>query len=724
MAQTLEIAFTSSLQHILAELQRLDLLIRVQVWRLRQARKHEVNLSSLYIPEEEVDDILDGELGTPLWATLPLPPELLKEVQEQLVYQTAVIAQQKSATILPLRLDNLAQAFQLTPLDLDILLIALAPEIDLRYARLYGYLQDNVTHKLPSVNLCLSLLFPYIEDRLAAHERLTKAAPLRQQGLLHLGHPSTNPQPTWLDDGLTLDIRIVRYLLDGDDIDGRLSKVVALKSPTVAINSLLLPPNVAPRLISLTQQHDNLVLYFEGSYGVGKQTTASAICHELGRPLLVVNGEQLLKQSKAEQVAQLVKLIDREARLQEAAVFWESFDLLLEKEHADKLHHLLTMLAQRPGLTILSGNSPWEPASLIKPAPFVRVAFPVPQFDERTELWQTMLGEAREDVAALANKFRFSPGQIHDSVQTARNLARWRNPDNPQLETADLYEASRRHSNRKLAELAQKITPHYGWEDIVLPADRLEQLQEICDRVRHRGRVLKEWGFQQKLAMGKGTNALFAGPPGTGKTMAADIIAHDLGLDLYKIDLSTVVSKYIGETEKNLGKIFNEAETSNAILFFDEADALFGKRTEVRDSHDRYANLEISYLLQKMEEYEGVVILATNLHKNMDEAFRRRMHFIIEFPFPTAPDRQRIWEGIWPKDLPLAADMDLTFLAERVVVAGGNIRNIALAAAFLAAADGQTVMLTHLIKATQREYQKMGKLLTGKEFVISQNGKR
>jgi SpoVK/Ycf46/Vps4 family AAA+-type ATPase len=295
-------------------------------------------------------------------------------------------------------------------------------------------------------------------------------------------------------------------------------------------------------------------------------------------------------------------------------------------------------------------------------------------------------------------------------------LARWRNPEAPQIETADLYTASRLHSNRNLAQLAQKITPHYTWEDIVLPADPIEQLQEICERVKYRGRVLAEWGFQHKLAMGKGTNALFAGPPGTGKTMAADIIAHDLGLDLYKIDLSTVVSKYIGETEKNLSRIFDEAETSNAILFFDEADALFGKRTEVRDSHDRYANLEISYLLQKMEEYEGVVILATNLHKNMDDAFRRRMHFIIEFPFPDAPDRRRIWQNIWPANSPLAPELDFDFIAERVVVAGGNIRNIALAAAFLAAADGQTVTMPHLIKATQREYQKMGKLLTGKEF--------
>jgi SpoVK/Ycf46/Vps4 family AAA+-type ATPase len=320
------------------------------------------------------------------------------------------------------------------------------------------------------------------------------------------------------------------------------------------------------------------------------------------------------------------------------------------------------------------------------------------------------------DTPALATKFRFSPGQIRNAVNTARNLARWRNPEAPEVETGDLYAASRLHSNRKLVELAQKIEPHYTWDDIVLPDDRLEQLREICDQVKHRGQVLNEWGFHEKLAMGKGTNALFAGPPGTGKTMAADIIAHDLGLDLYKIDLSTVVSKFIGETEKNLSRIFDEAETSNAILFFDEADALFGKRTEVRDSHDRYANLEISYLLQKMEEYEGVVILATNLHKNIDDAFTRRMHFIIEFPFPDAPDRRRIWEQIWPADTPRDLNLDLDFMAEQIVVAGGNIRNIALAAAFLAAANGSTVTMPHLIKATQREYNKIGKLLTGREF--------
>jgi SpoVK/Ycf46/Vps4 family AAA+-type ATPase len=309
-----------------------------------------------------------------------------------------------------------------------------------------------------------------------------------------------------------------------------------------------------------------------------------------------------------------------------------------------------------------------------------------------------------------------SGGQICDAATTARNLARTRNPAAPELTQADLHAACRLHSNRKLAELAQKITPHYTWDDIVLPTDQLEQLHEIYEQVRYRALVYDVWGFERKLAMGKGLNVLFTGPPGTGKTMAADVLAHTLGLDLYKIDLSSVISKYIGETEKNLERIFDEATTSNAILFFDEADALFGKRTQVHDAHDRYANVEISYLLQKMEEYVGVVILASNMRKNMDEAFVRRLHFAIDFPMPGVDDRRRIWRQIWPAAAPRDPALDLEFMAQEVEVAGGAIRNIALASAFLAASNGGVVTMQHLIRATQREYQKMGKLLTSREF--------
>jgi SpoVK/Ycf46/Vps4 family AAA+-type ATPase len=285
--------------------------------------------------------------------------------------------------------------------------------------------------------------------------------------------------------------------------------------------------------------------------------------------------------------------------------------------------------------------------------------------------------------------------------------------------TADhLFAAARAHSNPRLAQLAHKIVPRYGWSDIILPEDQLDLLHEIIDTVRGRPKVLDTWGVGIKLASSRGVTVLFAGPPGTGKTMAAEIIAGELGLDLYRIDLSTVVSKYIGETEKNIERIFQEAEQSNAILFFDEADALFGKRSEVRDSHDRYANIEISYLLQRMEAYDGVTILATNLRGNLDEAFTRRLQFAVNFPFPEIEDRLRIWHTLFPPDVPIADDVDFGYLSERFRVAGGNIRNIIVSAAYLAAADGERVNMSHLLHGTRRELQKMGRLVREEDLTL------
>jgi SpoVK/Ycf46/Vps4 family AAA+-type ATPase len=280
----------------------------------------------------------------------------------------------------------------------------------------------------------------------------------------------------------------------------------------------------------------------------------------------------------------------------------------------------------------------------------------------------------------------------------------------------DLFAAARSLSSRDLTALAHRIEPNYTWVDIVLPEDTLAQLREVCQRVAHHQRVLGEWGFGKKISLGKGVNALFAGPSGTGKTMAAEIIANELRLDVYKIDLSAVVSKYIGETEKNVERIFTAAENANAILFFDEADALFGKRSEVRDSHDRYANVEISYLLQKMEEYEGIAILATNLRQNLDESFVQRLTFTVHFPAPDEASRRRIWAKIWPVETPRDADLDLDFLARQFKLSGGNIKNIALAAAYLAAEDDSTVTMAHIVRATRRKYQKLGKPLTETEL--------
>jgi SpoVK/Ycf46/Vps4 family AAA+-type ATPase len=235
--------------------------------------------------------------------------------------------------------------------------------------------------------------------------------------------------------------------------------------------------------------------------------------------------------------------------------------------------------------------------------------------------------------------------------------------------------------------------------------------------VAHAERVLGTWGFGRKLSLGRGVSVLFAGPSGTGKTMAAEVIAGDLGLDLYRIDLSTIVSKYIGETERNLERVFTAAESANVILFFDEADAVFGRRSEVRDSHDRYANLEVAYLLQRMEQYDGLAILATNLRENLDEAFVRRLEFVVTFPFPDEAHRRRLWEIHLPPDAPRADDLDLAHLAARFRLSGGNIKNVTLAAAFLAAAEDRPIGMAHLLRAVQREHQKLGRIVPEADLV-------
>jgi len=435
---------------------------------------------------------------------------------------------------------------------------------------------------------------------------------------------------------------------------------------------------------------------------------------------VIVDLERLMSEGDSS-YAKALRFIQREAQLQEAAVYWKGFDTLLQEEKKGLLAAFLSAMDDRPALTFLAGEKVWDPADALRAVSFVRVELRRPTSSERARLWSAALNgshtvDADVDLTGLATKFKFTGGQILDAAATAENLTRFRDAETARVTMRDLSDACRLHSNQKLATLARKVTPKYGWQDIVLPADRLDQLREICNHVKYRDRVYGDWGFDRKLSLGKGLSVLFAGPSGTGKTMAAEIIAGELGLDLYKIDLSTVVSKYIGETEKNLSRIFTEAETSNSILFFDEADALFGKRSEVKDSHDRYANIEIGYLLQRMEEYEGVVILATNFRKNMDEAFVRRLHFTVEFPFPNEEDRRRIWQGVWPSDAPRDTGLDLEFLARRFQITGGNIRNIALAGAFLAANENGVVGMPHLLRATQREYQKMGKVVSESEF--------
>jgi SpoVK/Ycf46/Vps4 family AAA+-type ATPase len=390
-----------------------------------------------------------------------------------------------------------------------------------------------------------------------------------------------------------------------------------------------------------------------------------------------------------------------------------------ETEPADRVAAAaLTELVDRLGVLLVVGSAERFPTSRQS----VVARLPALDATARHALWQEALGGVASSVngqlAGIVQQFDLGPEGIARAVTAAHDRAGLRTtgtvPETSEITAADLWQACREQAAGHLDALARRLVPCQTWEDIVLPDEIVRQLHEIAGQVAWRSRVYEEWGFGAKLSRGRGISALFSGPSGTGKTMAAEVLAGHLELDLYRIDLSSVVSKYIGETEKNLRRVFDEAERSGAILFFDEADALFGKRSEVKDSHDRYANIEISYLLQRMEEYRGLAILATNLRSHLDQAFLRRLRFLVDFPFPDVGQRQRIWQRVFP---PQAAVEGLDFAAlGRLEIPGGNIKNIALNASFLAAGEASPVRMEHVLKAARREYVKIEKLVSEADF--------
>jgi AAA+ superfamily predicted ATPase len=611
----------------------------------------------------------------------------------------------------------MTQAFGLSEFDSDVLLVALAPELDLRYERLYAYLQDDVSLRRPTVDLVLNLLCANAGEKLAARTRFAPDAPLVEKRLLSLIPDPNRPELPLLSHFLKVDDQIVAVLLGDHGLDPQLASFCRHVEPSTNLDELLVAPPVKRSLRGLSRKRvetdEPLTLYFRGPAGVGKRRAAEALAREAGASLLFADLTLVREQGREFECA--VHRVLREAWLQGSILYLEGSDGLRREDPPARLELVLEALASSRCTTIIGGAEAWIPAGR-EPLGAVTLEFPLPAFAERWTCWHDELEAVdvslpESDLDALAGRFRLTPVQISDAVATAVQRAR-----SPKLN--DLFATARSQSGQELAKLARKIEAVYTWADIVLPEDTVRHLRELCLRPTHRHLVMNQWGFDRKLSLGKGTTALFAGSSGTGKTMAAEVIAHELALDLYKIDLSGVVSKYIGETEKNLDRIFDAAESSNAILFFDEADALFGKRSEVRDSHDRYANIEISYLLQKMEEYEGVAILATNLRQNLDDAFTRRLTFSIHFPLPDEESRERIWRGVWTAETPLADDVDVGVLAHRFRLSGGNIRNIALGAAFLAAESRDAVRMTHVLRAARREYEKMGTLLSEDEGCI------
>jgi hypothetical protein len=724
-------AYSSSWEHLADELRWLDHLLHLCLLdRMRQGGDDPLgSFKGLVLSEQAILRLLagggQGASGASVAAGVPAA------VAASLDEIALRIARTRDASMragIDLLLPRLSQIFHLDPFEERCVLICLAPEVDRKYEQIYAYLHDDLTRRKPTIGLVLELLCASPEEMFAARAAFEPRGTLLQARLIHVEGMREGLSPL-LSRGLKLEDRIAGFLLGSRTIAPAVQDLAHLVAPVARPDVSLIAGDMRARLGAAIRERlertepGSLVVYLHGPHGAETAALAHAVCHDLGMPLIEADVERMLADPRP--FDETAWLVAREAVLQPAALCVSEFDQLFAEEQGqtpprEKLRALVTAVQALSRVTFLLSTRPWSPAGVLESLDgFVEIALGAPDGAAAEALWEQRLrgkplGDGI-DPGTFASRFKLTPGQVGDAVALAGSLASWRAPGDGTISAGDLAAACRAQAGLRLSRVARKVEPCYGWEDIVLPADQLEQLREIRDQAQHRHVVFGEWGFGRRLSLGKGLSTLFSGPPGTGKSMAAEVLARELGLDLYKIDLSRVVSKYIGETEKNLDRVFAAAEASNAILFFDEADALFGKRSEVRDSHDRYANVEVSYLLQKMEEYEGVAILASNLRQHLDQAFLRRLAFMVHFPFPDEESRLRIWEHAWPEETPLDDDVDFGFLAHEFRLSGGNIRNIVVAAAFLAAAARGRVTQSHLLHATRREYQKMGKSVAAPE---------
>ncbi len=715
--------YKNSIEHLHDELLWLNHIIFNYVSTARSANVIQKfnNFSGFYISDDEVDSILNQPdfLGSANIVTqdngIAVPNRNLIEGKISASYDNGIY----------LSLNDLRLRFGLTYFEYAVFIICLAPQLDARYQKLYAYLQNDLSKKAPGIDLILDFLSGTPEERLHNIKFFHPSAPLQKFNLVEkvtIGYETVKVLGF-----LSVPQRLTFFVLENQFVEPNLEKVLRLHKP-LSFDSIVVSDNLQTQLKDLIKElvpangekQLGTMFFLTGREGSGRKTITRAICSELNVLCGVVDLRALKRDP--ESFRDRIRLILREGILQPCIICFDNFETLQQTNDSDKflLDILVQELREFGWITVACSQNPM-PSELLDDLSVYPIELPFPNYNQQKELWYLNLKRELGDgdlpeIAMLPQRFTLSAGQIKRSVILANRIAQIRSPLKYQITKEDLFASSRIQSQPQLSTMARKVKSNYRWSSLVLPDEQMEQLKELASHFKNKNLVMDDWGFATKLSLGQGINALFSGPSGTGKTMAAEIIAAQFGLDLYKIDLSGVVNKYIGETEKNLNRVFTEAERSNAILFFDEADALLGKRSEVKDAHDRYANVEVAYLLQKMEEYNGITILATNLSQNIDEAFTRRIRFIVEFPMPSLKDRRRIWDGIWPANIPLATELDLDFMATQFKLSGGNIRNIALSAAFYAANNGQIVKMEHLVRATKREFQKIGRPCGKSEF--------
>lgn len=648
--------------------------------RARRADDHggDDRFRGLYISEGEVDRLLARRgVAEALGETAPL------------LAQVEAAADATEGHGGPLRLRRLARTFGCDQHDLTLLLVAMAPELDSRFERLFAYLHDDVTRRRPSAGLALRLSGLGI---LQGRVRLGPAGPLVAGGLLLV----EDADAPFLTRPLRVPDRVTNHLLGDDTPPPQIAGLLASEPEVGAFDDQWL----------LGPLRRGVSLFYVRARGAA--TGRSLAVHALARTGMGAVVMDLARVQDGDDVGELGRVAVREAKLRGDGLVVAPVEAI-----AGRGPSAVRAFVDAGCPVILIGSQTWNVEW--SPDPPVLLEAPPSSPDQRRAAWAAgMNGQASLDFdpALVTAQFRLAPEQ---TVRAARAAARQAAAAGRPISPADLFAGARAENGSALERLARRIEPKVGWEDLVLPPAVLLQLRELAARVRLRDQVLDDWGLGVRFR-GRGIAVLLAGPSGTGKTMSAEVIAHDLSLDLYVIDLSRVVDKYVGETEKNLDRIFDEADGLNGVLLFDEADALFGKRSDVKDARDRWANVEVSYLLQRIELFDGIAMLGTNLRSNVDEAFTRRLDAVVEFPPPDEQSRKKLWQLNLGTGPPLADDIDVDFLARSFKVTGGNIRNIVAASAYLAADAERPIGMPDIIRATQREYQKLGRLCVEAEF--------
>lgn len=598
---------------------------------------------------------------------------------------------------------RIKKLFSLSDYEFKILILALSLEIDRKYERIFGYLNDDLTKKYPTIGLAIELFSSSLSENFKYLRAFCPDSPLLYFNLLEL---IRDENTNFLSQGFRLSPHIKNFIIGFHPLSSEFFNSTKFYIPEKPLKKVFIDKeilNVIKNYILNKNNNNHLVFWiFKGTEQERLDLIYNSL-YELKIPLLLCDFCVLYFENNLSNILKNLFII---ALLYSSALIFTNIDILDEPTEKGKFlkNLLIKYLKEFPSITFISSSDRASENWFENRILLIPIELKKYHYLRKVEIWKNYLSEFginNLEAEFLSSRYNFTETEIEILL---KNLSFKNN-----IGMKQITQEANQIIDKEISCLAERVDSIYSWDDLILPLETKEKLKEICNYIKHKHLIYYHWGFEKRVSGGKGLSVLFTGSSGTGKTMAAGIIAKEIGTDLYRIDLSLIIDKYVGETEKRLKRIFDIAEKGNIILFFDEADALFGKRTEIKDSHDRYSNIEVSYLLQRIEEYDGLVILASNFRCNIDEAFIRRIHFIIEFPFPDEKMREEIWKKVFPPEAPLDKDIDFSFLSKNFKLSGGNIRNVALSSAFYAAEDKGKITMEHILKGIKRELQKMGK---------------